>query len=318
MVRLATAFPFSSGHVQTLFPPVFRPRPEVSYERQRLDTSDGDFVDLDWSRGGGERLVVILHGLEGHSVSKYVLGMARAARLHGLDVLAMNHRSCGGELNRKPTMYHSGWTDDLHEVLVMVEALGRYRSVDLVGFSLGGNLILKYLGESPQDVEPSIAAAVAISAPVDLAVCSRQLDRPTNWIYNRRFLAKLDRKIREMASLHPGAIDTEPLTRVASITDFDDLYTAPMHGFTDAADLYKQCSARQFLDAITTPSLLISALNDPFLGPSCYPVEEAERSSCFHLETPAHGGHVGFHAPGPLYWSEQRAVAFVDGVLARR
>ncbi len=177
MVRLRTAFPFSSGHVQTIYPFVFRPCARLPYERQRLETSDGDFVDLDWSRAGSDRLVLILHGLEGHSRSKYVLGMARAARFHGLDVLAMNHRSCGGELNRKPGMYHSGWTLDLHEVLLMVEALGRYRSVDLVGFSLGANVALKYLGEDPSRVPGIVRRAVALSVPCDLEDAARARDR---------------------------------------------------------------------------------------------------------------------------------------------
>ena len=320
LIRPSTYHPspiYRNAHAASILPSSLRRITPPPLVRERLEIPDGDFIDLDCWRQSSDRTVVLCHGLEGSTNRQYMRGMAWAFGAKGWNVVAYNYRGCSGEPNRTLRTYHSGATDDLRLVLEHAVGIGA-GTMALVGFSLGGNLILKYLGESPQDVEPSIAAAVAISAPVDLAVCSRQLDRPTNWIYNRRFLAKLDRKIREMASLHPGAIDTEPLTRVASITDFDDLYTAPMHGFTDAADLYKQCSARQFLDAITTPSLLISALNDPFLGPSCYPVEEAERSSCFHLETPAHGGHVGFHAPGPLYWSEQRAVAFVDGVLARR
>ena len=315
MVRLRTAFPFSSGHVQTVFPFIFRRQPRLPYERQRMETSDGDFVDLDWSRAGSDRLVVILHGLEGHSTSKYVLGMARAARLHGLDVLAMNHRSCGGELNRKPTMYHSGWTGDLHEVLLMVEALGRYRSVDLVGFSLGGNVVLKYLGEDPGRVPSVVRRAVALSVPCDLEDAARALERPACAIYMRYLLDLLRKKIILKSRLFPGTFDLTGLHRLRTFKDFDDRFTAPMHGFTDALDYWRRSSSRQFLGGIGRRTCIINAANDPFLGPRCFPADEARENAALCLVAPETGGHVGFvgsGSPGWMYWSEWLAMRFLE------
>ncbi|GAB6110397.1 YheT family hydrolase [Desulfomicrobium salsuginis] len=315
MVRLRTAFPFSSGHVQTLFPHVFRVRARVPYERQRLETSDGDFVDLDWSRTGSDRLTLVLHGLEGHSRSKYVLGMARAARHHGLDVLAMNHRSCGGELNRKPTMYHSGWTRDLHEVLLMVESLGRYRSVDLVGFSLGANVVLKYLGEDPAQVPGIVRRAVALSVPCDLEDAAGALERPECAIYMRYLLDLLRKKIIRKSRVFPGVFDLTDMHRLRTFRQFDDRFTAPMHGFRDALDYWRRSSSRQFLGNIEHRTCLINAANDPFLGPRCFPVDEVRASQTVSMVMPQTGGHVGFvgsGSPGWMYWSEWMAMRFVQ------
>ncbi len=315
MVRLRTAFPFSSGHVQTIYPFVFRPCARLPYERQRLETSDGDFVDLDWSRAGSDRLVLILHGLEGHSRSKYVLGMARAARFHGLDVLAMNHRSCGGELNRKPGMYHSGWTLDLHEVLLMVEALGRYRSVDLVGFSLGANVVLKYLGEDPSRVPAIVRRAVALSVPCDLEDAARALDRPGCAIYMRYLLDLLRKKIILKSRLFPGMFDLTGLDRLRTFRQFDDRFTAPLHGFRDAQDYWRRSSSRQFLGGIERGACIINAVNDPFLGPGCFPLSEVRGNGALRLIAPGTGGHVGFVGsgnPGWMYWSEWMALRFLQ------
>lgn len=313
MVRLATAFPFSSGHVQTLFPPIFRPRPEVVYERQRLDTSDGDFVDLDWSRGGNDRLVVILHGLEGNSRRKYVLGMARAARRHGFDVLAVNFRGCGGEPNRKVAMYHSGWTQDLHEILVMVQAMGRYGQAGLVGFSLGGNVVLKYLGEDPARVPSCVSSAVAISVPCDLEDAARALARPQCRIYTRYLLDQLRKKIIEKGRRFPGQVDLRGVDGLVTFRQFDDRFTAPMHGFVDARDYWRRSSCRQFLTRVNLPACIINAANDPFLGPKCYPRTEAGANGLLRLIVPSTGGHVGFVGvpPGGLYWSEWMAMRFL-------
>ena len=306
-----------NAHAASILPSLLRRVPAPPFIRERLETPDGDFIDLDCWRRPSDRTVVLCHGLEGSANRQYMRGMARAFGARGWNVVAYNYRGCSGVPNRTPRSYHSGATSDLRLVLDHADRFGD-GPLALVGFSLGGNLILKYLGEAPGDVLPSVAAAVAFSAPVDLAACGRQLDRPVNWVYNRRFLAKLGRKVRQTARRHPGAVDPAALVGLTSLRRFDDLYTAPLHGFADAADYYRQCSARQFLDAVRTPALLVSARNDPFLEPSCFPYEEAARSDVFHLETPAHGGHVGFHAPGPLYWSERRAVAFVEDVPAGR
>lgn len=308
---MRSAFPFHSGHVHTLYPPLFRSTPRIRYERQRFETSDGDFLDLDWSVGGNARLAVILHGLEGHSHRKYVLGMARAARVRGFDVLAMNFRGCGGEPNRKLAMYHSGWTRDLHEILLMVREAGRYESVVLVGFSLGANIVLKYLGEEPDQVPELLRGAVAVSVPCDLEDSARALSRPLCRIYTRYLLRQLQAKIVVKAHMFPGALNLSGLEQISTFQEFDDRFTAPLHGFRDALDYWRRSSCKQFLRNIRRPVCIINARNDPFLGPACFPEEEARCNRLLTLLMPATGGHVGFVTRDREYWSERTAMRFL-------
>ena len=287
---------------------------DACYERQRLETSDGDFVDLDWSRGdGSEDLVFIMHGLEGHSRRKYVLGMVKAAREHGLDAVVMNFRGCSGEPNRKVTMYHSGWTRDLHEALLMVASMGRYRSVHLVGFSLGGNVILKYLGENPPVIPEVVHGAVAISVPCDLEDSARALARPQCALYTRYLLDQLRKKIIEKSRLFPGALDIKGVEKLRTFRQFDDRFTAPLHGFRDALDYWHRSSSRQYLPGIDRRTCIINAANDPFLGPRCYPAREVRANESLTLLTPPTGGHVGFvgSGQGGMYWSEWMTMRFL-------
>jgi len=314
VVRLRTAFPFSSGHIQTVYPTLFRPAPDFDYRRRRLETSDGDFIDLDWSVDGNRRLALILHGLEGSARSKYVLGMARAARQSGYDVLAMNFRGCSGEPNRKITMYHSGWTQDLHETLLMVGEQRLYESVDLIGFSLGANLVLKYLGEDPARVPALVRRAVAISVPCDLEDSARALARPQCALYMRYLLDHLRKKIIVKSRLFPGEIDLTGVEKIRTFREFDDRYTAPMHGFRDAHDYWRRSSSRQFLGGIERECCIINAVNDPFLGPSCYPYREARGNGRLRLIIPRTGGHVGFVGSplGGMYWSEWMTMKYLQ------
>ncbi|NCD24072.1 MAG: alpha/beta fold hydrolase [Deltaproteobacteria bacterium] len=314
MVRLRTGFPFSSGHVHTIFPPLFRPRPRLEYQRQRVETADGDFVDVDWHCRGSDHLVIILHGLEGHSRRTYVLGMARAARDHGFDVLAMNLRGCSGEPNRKLPSYHSGLTEDLHDVLRMVRALNRYASCFLIGFSLGANLVLKYLGEAPERVPVEVRGAVAVSVPCDLEDSAQSLARPGCRFYMRYLLDQLGRKVIEKERLFPGAVDLAALRHVHTFREFDDLCTAPWHGFRDALDYWRKSSSKQFLVAIDRPTCIINALDDPFLGPKCFPEWEVECNPFLILITPPVGGHVGFVGTGDMYWSEWQSMRFLTSL----
>ena len=285
----------------------------VSYERRRLELSDGDFLDLDWSTCGGARVAVLCHGLEGNSGRPYMKGMVRAFNAAGWDAVAMNFRGCSGQTNRLARSYHSGATEDLRAVLEAVLAAG-YAEIVLVGFSLGGNLILKYLGEDPAAVLPQVRAAVTISVPVDLAETSRLLTLPRNRVYHFRFLRRLAKKIRAKAALTATGLDPSPLARVRTLIDFDDVFTAPLHGFADAADYYRRNSSRQWLGQIRVPTLLLTAQNDPLLGPRCYPRDQARISQHFSLAVTAWGGHVGFRLPGPRYYSEIQAVEFAEQV----
>lgn len=305
-----------NGHVQTVYPVLFRPMPAVRPARERLATPDGDFLDLDWHRAeapGPAGLAVISHGLEGHARKKYVAGMARALTRAGWDVLAWNFRGCGGEPNRLLRAYHSGDTADLHTVLR--HGLGRraYGQAALVGFSVGGNQVLKYLGEDPDRVPKAVRAAVAFSVPCDLAGGAHVLARPANRLYMEYFLRGLRAKARLKNRLFDDVLDLTGLDAMKTFEAFDERVTAPLHGFAGAADYYRRASSLPHLAAIRVPTLLVNAADDPFLSPSCHPREAAAASDLLVLETPVSGGHVGFveRNGDNLYWSERRAVAFL-------
>jgi len=298
-------------HLQTIVAGRVRRVDGVRYDRERISTPDGDFLDLDWSRVGADRVAVISHGLEGSADRAYVRGMVRTLNRRGWDALAWNLRGCSGEPNRRLRLYHSGATEDLDAVVQ--RALADYDHVALVGFSLGGNMTLKYLGERG-DTAP-VDRAVALSVPVDLAASSVALARWENGLYMRYFLRSLRRKVHVKAQQFPGEVSTDGLAAIRDFQGFDDRYTAPIHGFEDADDYWRQSSSKQFLDAIRVPTLLINAADDPFLTPDCYPTEIAQRSDHFWLEMPRHGGHVGFVTFGHdgAYWSEERTADFLDG-----
>jgi hypothetical protein len=241
--------------------------------------------------------------------------MARAVSLCGYDALAWNFRGCSGEPNRLPCAYHSGATEDLHTVLDHVAA--KYDEIYLIGFSLGGNLTLKYLGEQSEALSPKVKKAVVFSVPCDLAASSKQLSRVSNRLYERRFLNSLRQKIEQKATLFPNQISLAPYLKkqIKTLRDFDNYYTAPLHGFQNAEDYYAKCSAKQFISRITIPTLMVNAKNDVFLAPSCYPFDEAKSSDVFFLETSESGGHLGFitkKTPHGLYWSEMRALGFIE------
>ncbi len=310
---------FRNGHLQTIYPTLCRRVPQVGYVRTRVTTPDDDFLDLDWLLNGSDRAAVVLHGLEGSSGRPYVRAMASALKESGWDVVAMNFRGCGGEPNRALRFYHMGDTADLHTVLGHVTTMRSYGTVALVGFSMGGNVILKYLAEWEGRRTPIVRAAVAFSVPCDLPAAARKMDRPSNALYTRRFLALLRDKVRAKVERFPGLIDDAPLDRMRTFREFDARYTAPIHGFASAEDYWTRSASKPLLKQITVPTLLVNALDDPFLTPSCFPFEEARNSSFLFLETPAHGGHVGFvswnHAG--RYWSEARAVEFLTHHGAR-
>ena len=309
-----------NGHLQTVWH-VLRPRSRVpAHESARLELPDGDFLDLAWMRRepGGDRagrLAVLTHGLESDSHAGYIRGMAAALQAAGWDALAWNFRGCGGEPNRLPRFYHSGETGDLGAVVRHAAEHGGYGHLALVGFSLGGNVTLKYLGEAPP--HPAVRAAAAISVPVDLASSAGVLDRRrVNRLYLRRFIRSLVGKVEAKAKRFPDGFDLRGIRRVRTFQEFDDRYTSRLHGFRDAADYWSQASARQYLPAIRVPTLLLNAQDDPFLSPACIPTAEAEANPCLFLEAPACGGHVGFvdfRSPDGATYAERRTVEFLSG-----
>lgn len=300
-----------SPHLETIFPALMRRVVLPPYERERIETPDGDFLDLDWLRGPSDKLVIISHGLEGNSQRAYVKGMAKVLRDNGYDVIAWNYRGCSGEMNRRLRFYHSGATDDLNVVIDHAVDEKKYRHIYLVGFSLGGNITLKLLGESRP--RPEVRRAVAISVPLELRSSCEQISRPSNRVYSNRFLRSLKAKVRAKSLLMPE-LSVSELKKIRTIKDFDDQYTAPLHGFTDAIDYYNQCSSIRFVEGITTPSLIINTRNDPFLSPACFPTEKLNGHHAVTLEVLQRGGHVGFTQFGRqgVYWSEQRTLSFFN------
>lgn len=308
----------ANAHVQSVAPSLMRPTPKVDYVRERIPTPDGDFLLLDWSfterTATTSRLAIITHGLEGHSRRKYVCGMARALNAAGWDVLARNCRGCGGEMNATPRFYHSGETDDLHTTVTHALSFDRYSSIALVGFSMGGNQTLKYLGEAPSRVPGEISAAVAVSAPCDLVDSVHALEtRHSGRFYTEYLLRSLRDKIRQKHERFPDVFDISDLSRVTTFRHFDERFTAPLFGFASAEDYWTRASSRPVLPNIAVPTLMINAQDDPFLGEDSFPEREARDNPNLYLETPRAGGHVGFiqlDSDG-TFWSEARCAAFL-------
>lgn len=304
---------FGSGHLQTVYPTLCRKIPSVHFRRERIETPDGDFLDLDWSGQNRSHLAILSHGLEGNSQRIYMTGMARALNNAGIDALCWNFRGCSGVPNRKLHYYHSGLTVDLNTVLQHALDRGQYRKIWLIGFSIGGNITLKYLGEQAADLPPEVQGAIAFSVPCDLASSSIELAKPFNRVYMRRFLKQLHEKIRAKMLIMPGKIDDDNYHLIRNFQQFDDRYTAPLNGFRDAADYWQQSSCIHYLDTIRRPALLVNARNDSFLSKECYPVAVADRHPFLFLEMPEKGGHVGFieFNREQTYWLEKRAVEFI-------
>ena len=275
---------------------------------------DGDFLDLDWSRIGKTRqAVVVSHGLEGTSDATYVKGMVRAFNRRGWDAVAWNQRGCSGEPNRLLRLYHSGVSDDLLRVAKRVAALG-YVRIGLVGFSLGGNVTLKLAGELGTEVPAWLTGAVGISVPVDLAGSAAAMAGWSSRIYMDRFLVSLRGKLRAKQAKFPELLDDTGYHRVRTFRDFDGRYTAPIHGFDGAQDYWAKCSSLRVLEQVRVPTLLLSAMDDPFLSPGCFPVALARTSAFLHLEGSNRGGHVGFWGSGAEpdeTYAERRAVEFL-------
>ncbi|MDN3667846.1 alpha/beta fold hydrolase [Echinicola jeungdonensis] len=299
-----------NGHLQTIVPGLFRRQITLPFERERITTHDQDFLDLDWLKNKSSKLVIISHGLEGNSRRPYMCGMAKHFFLNGYDVLTWNFRGCSEELNKTAIFYHSGATYDLDQVVR--HAAPNYMEIYLIGFSLGGNLTLKYMGEAV-DRNPKIKKAVAISTPLHLKSSCNKISTGKNIIYSRRFLKTLKEKVYLKAQRFPDIISTQGLEKIKTLREFDDQFTGPMHGFNDAHHYYEQCSSLYFLEGIQVPALILNALNDPFLSQACFPVDLAVALDHIFMEFPPYGGHVGFtpRKRKEIYWSEKRAFEFI-------
>lgn len=303
-----------NGHVQSIYPSMFR-KVDFQYDhRERLELSDGDFVDLDWHQQNRahKKLVIITHGLEGDSGRHYVTGMAKIFVAQGWDALGWNCRSCSGEPNRLLRFYHHGDANDLRAVIQHAIDTYGYENIVLVGFSMGGSLSLRSVGEFPDQVPATVKKVIGVSVPCDLYASVQALSQPGNSVYVKRFLKKLGKKIQEKSIRYADQISYEGYQQIKNFIEFDNRYTAPLHGYTDALDFYARASVKPLLPHIQIPVLLIQALNDPFLSEACIGYEAAAVNPNILLETTAGGGHCGFMLAGTREtYAERRAVSFV-------
>lgn len=304
-------------HLQSILPNALRKVKGVTYTRKRIPTPDSDFIDLDWSCIGSTKVAVIVHGLEGHSRRPYVLGMVQACNRAGWDAVAVNMRGCSGEPNLLARSYHNGSSDDFAHIIAHIATL-HYESIRLAGFSLGGNVILKYLGERLHNYPETLTAAVAISTPCHLASCAEKLARKENRFYMKRFLKMLHHKISAKKHRFPTLLNDDNFHAITNFKQFDNRYTAPLHGFTSAEDYYTKASSLLFIQSIFLPTLILSAADDPFLTPQCYPTAVAEGHGNVTLEITRYGGHCGFItcSRSGNYWHEERAISFLRDTLA--
>ena len=303
------------AHYQTIAPNIFRSVP-VDYRRERIATPDGDFLDLDWldHDGASRKLVILSHGLEGDSRRVYVASAARYFRQHGWHALAWNCRSCSEEMNLTPKLYSHGQTEDVETVVDHALATGKFDRVVLVGYSMGGNLTLKYLGTMGGRRPKEVTHGVAFSAPVFIEHSADSLDLPENFIYRIKFKRSLTAKIRAKEAQFPGRVDFSKLKSVKVWRDFDRLTSLCISDYDDLDDYYAYLSSGNFVAGTTAPVLIVNAQNDPIVPDACNPHELARTHPLIQLETPDWGGHVGFALRGKEHnWMDERALGFVDG-----
>ncbi len=302
---------FRNKHFSTIYPNRFRSvRPKYPSERQRLITPDGDFIDLEVSSGNHNRVTILLHGFEGNAFRPYMIGMSNHLRDQGWDIVAMNLRGCSGEPNKTSRAYHAGEYTDLAFVIEQILAQGLYRQVSLVGFSLGGNIVLNYLARQP-DIPKEVQAGVAISVPIDLQSSVRELMKWQNMVYQRDFYRKVRQKMKQKQQIYPELLPYRDIFHCRNIDDIDECYTAPFHGFRDATDYRKQTSGLYWLEQLRRPVLLLNARNDPFLTESCFPYEIASSVGHLHLLVPRYGGHCGFWMKGDVFYHERISGDFL-------
>jgi predicted alpha/beta-fold hydrolase len=303
------------GHLQTIYPATCISKPKVAYRRERWNTSDGDFIDIDFVDGKpGRPFIVLFHGLEGSSDSHYARALMAHIAALGWSGAVPHFRGCSGELNHAPRFYHSG---DAREVDWIIRRLAADRKklpsakFYAAGVSLGGNALLRWLGESQHEAE-IVDAACAISAPLDLAEGGAALSRGVNMMYTRLFLQTLKPKCLQKLSQFPELFDRDTMLRARNLYEFDNIVTAPLHGYRDTDDYWHRASAKHVLSDITVPTLVLNAKNDPFLPAHHLPHSASLRVT---LDYPEQGGHVGFAVgslPGKLHWLPQRIQHFLD------
>ncbi|WP_408035740.1 YheT family hydrolase [Tenacibaculum aestuarii] len=290
----------------------------IVYDRTRVTTWDADFIDLDFSFVGSKSLVLLIHGLEGSSQSNYMITTSNYLNKKGFDTVCMNLRGCSGEDNLLLGTYHSGKTDDVDFIIKYLNNNYSYDEIILVGFSLGGNLTLKYLGEF-SDIPSEVKGGVAVSVPVDLTSSQAELNKLKNKIYLNEFLKTMKLKLLKKAEKFPDfKLNKELLFKASKFRHLEKQYTVPVFCFESSEDYWQKASSKPFIPEIKVPTLLINALDDSFLSKECYPTKEAKNMKNFHLLTPNYGGHVGFISSFTNTendWLEKRISQFIEETI---
>lgn len=308
------SLPLKNGHLSSVYRILFM-KESQNYKRERIKTWDNDFIDLDFSKIGSKTLVLLIHGLEGSAESKYILSASTELNIEGFDTVSFNLRGCSGEDNLLLATYHSGKTEDVKFVIDYLTENYDYKKIIIVGYSLGGNLTLKYMGEFADSIPSQVKAGIAVSVPIDLATSGKELELFKNKIYMEEFLKTLRLKVLEKAHKFPEyKVDKDKLFKARYFRHFDEIYTAPVFGFKNSEDYWDKASSKPYLNHIKKPTLLITSLDDPFLSKECYPFDEAKNSKYFFLEATKYGGHCGFISNfinQENRWLENRIINFI-------
>ncbi|MEE9409064.1 MAG: alpha/beta fold hydrolase [Polaribacter sp.] len=312
--NFSPTLPFRNSHFNTMYRPLFM-KDTCTYARKRVTTWDHDFIDLDFSLVGSKTLVVLIHGLEGSSESKYITSTSNHLNDIGLDAVCFNLRGCSGEDNLQLPTYHSGKTEDVDFIINHLLENYDYENIILVGYSLGGNLTLKYLGENTSNLSTKIKGGIAVSVPIHIASAEIEMDKLKNKLYMEVFFKTMKNKVLEKAHKFPEyQLDKDKLFKATKFKHLEYLYTVPVFGFESPEDYWEKASSKQYVSNIDRPALLINAKDDTFLSKECFPFEEAKSSDYFHLEVPDYGGHVGFMSsfkPSENRWLENRIARFI-------
>lgn len=312
------AFGLKNPHLQTILPALFRKQPRPEIEIEQFELSDGDFVECFWHHKphhkGNTPIVVLFHGLDGSFESSYIQGIMHTLKQEGFSSVLMHFRGCSGKINRLPRSYHSGETGDAKTWIENLTEHYPKSPLFAVGYSLGGNMLLKLLGEWGES--SPITAAVSVSAPIQLDMCANKMNRGFSRFYQYNLMKGLKRALLKKYGAHDMqsliGVDEKYIMKLKSFWEFDDVYTGPIHGFSSASEYYTKSSAKQFLPEITTDTLIIHALDDPFMTPDILP-HKKEVSSTVRIESYPHGGHVGFIGGSlvkPYYWLDRRIVHY--------
>jgi uncharacterized protein len=310
MQSFSPALFLKNGHIQTIYPFIFRKKKTFSYtQRTRIDTPDFDFLDIDFADSQSDSLVLVLHGLESHSHSMNIMHLVHALQSNKTDIAVLNFRGCSGETNNVYKSYHSGISDDLITTIDYLISTQKWKSIYVVGYSLGGNVLLKTIGLYPYI---QIKKAIAVSVPMHLESCAHLLAKPSRKPYMKRFIYSFIKKMAlKKTFLDERSIDFNDIKSVKNFMDIDSMYTAPSHGYNSAEEYWEHNSALYYLDSIIIPTLIINAKDDPFLSEHCFPAISNKHISTLY---PKHGGHLGFtesYLQNGTFWHEQMICSFL-------